>query len=636
MDNDYDLGDVDTTAKVMVKNLTIPLNVDNIKLDKILDIEDDSQIKKIIDPITGNTIYAVLEEGTFESDEIDIPAFTTEKPNIDPITSTLDIEKLNKELDTKLEEEINSIIAERLEEFKDFKDTPQYKDAEKKAKEYVEEHRKEIEKQVFETTAKPGEDLASYDIKSDPTTVKAESYAVNKSVQSIDNIDVEANFKVNINLSNLTGIIDNIEAKNFKIQMPKGLTIVNIKTSNGSEPTYDSLTGILDFSKSKIVPAIKNGKFDFEFSITNVAKTESITLTPGNNKDGHFVLNDEISVLDGTVFIQKENFVNGHTFFDLPDAADFTCTPQMSSIKVKNFTGDIKYDVDGVDIDPIELNDIPDVLADEGTNIFLDNPQIYISFENPLSNHHLYATTNLSLTGEKSGVKRNPLTMDNDLKAESSINEYCISPQDPGKYYTGYESASWKQFSTLGEVISGNGIPDKIHVEIVEPSVPLQEVTKFELGQKIGSVKGSYTFYAPLKLANKGEGADKQETIIVYNETMDGWSDENLEKLTITGLKLNIKSLDSTIPIGADLTIKPLDANGNVIKGVEFSSAHINPNAKNQEVEIHLVKGEINNLDGISFSAYIKTDGSNPLAPTQYIKLGDLKVTVDGYYEDEL
>ena len=88
VDSNYKLSDLDTTVGISVNNLTLPLNVDSLVLDQVLDLDDDGKIKR--DTLeSGDIIYAIIEEGSFESDAIEIPTFETESPEIDPITAVL-------------------------------------------------------------------------------------------------------------------------------------------------------------------------------------------------------------------------------------------------------------------------------------------------------------------------------------------------------------------------------------------------------------------------------------------------------------------------------------------------------------------------------------------------------------------
>ncbi len=59
VDNAYDLSNIDSTIGVKVNELVVPLKLDAITLQNMLNLEDNSQIKEI------NGEYAFLEEGSF-------------------------------------------------------------------------------------------------------------------------------------------------------------------------------------------------------------------------------------------------------------------------------------------------------------------------------------------------------------------------------------------------------------------------------------------------------------------------------------------------------------------------------------------------------------------------------------------
>ena len=88
MDDAYDLSDIDTTARLQVKELTVPLNLDHITLEQIINLDESSEIVKETDA-NGNLIYAIKKEGTFKSDPINVAQFTTSKPSINPSITTL-------------------------------------------------------------------------------------------------------------------------------------------------------------------------------------------------------------------------------------------------------------------------------------------------------------------------------------------------------------------------------------------------------------------------------------------------------------------------------------------------------------------------------------------------------------------
>ena len=65
VDDNYDLSDIDTTVRVNVNDLTVPVKLDEILLSSI--IEEGDRIKVV------NGEYAVTEDGEFESKEVEIP-----------------------------------------------------------------------------------------------------------------------------------------------------------------------------------------------------------------------------------------------------------------------------------------------------------------------------------------------------------------------------------------------------------------------------------------------------------------------------------------------------------------------------------------------------------------------------------
>lgn len=81
VDDKYDLSDIDTTVRVNVDNLTIPVNLDEIMLSSIL--EESDQLKIV------NGQYAISEDGTFESSEIRIGAVTVGSQTLNPTIVSL-------------------------------------------------------------------------------------------------------------------------------------------------------------------------------------------------------------------------------------------------------------------------------------------------------------------------------------------------------------------------------------------------------------------------------------------------------------------------------------------------------------------------------------------------------------------
>ena len=181
-------------------------------------------------------------------------------------------------------------------------------------------------------------------------------------------------------------------------------------------------------------------------------------------------------------------------------------------------------------------------------------------------------------------------------------------------------------YTSLSNILSGNGLPTQIDISITDPQIPQHRVSDFRLGS-YAPIEGNYTLYAPLAL---GEGSQ-----IVYTDTEDGWNDEDIDKVTVTELSVTA-SVSTNLPFNVTLTGYPVDINGNQINDVEIDGADIKANASGQEVKIHIT-GTVTHLDGIRFEARATAPkNSQALSPSQEISLKNIRATVSGYYEKEL
>jgi hypothetical protein len=190
-----------------------------------------------------------------------------------------------------------------------------------------------------------------------------------------------------------------------------------------------------------------------------------------------------------------------------------------------------------------------------------------------------------------------------------------------------YSNAKIVSFTELSNILSGNGIPSQININVVKPQIPTQTINDFELDQDINAVEGKYLFFAPLALKDKN-------SLIVYNDTMDGWNDETLEKLSIKELLVNA-NIKSEIPLNLSLTFLPIDVKGNVFKNVKTTEVVVAANKNSQPIEANIT-GEIKGLDGIIIRAKLTGNNGETIAPDQKITVNDLKITVSGQYIDEL
>lgn len=633
-DSNYDLLNIDTNARVEVNNLTIPVKVEGLKLEKLLDIDNDGQIRKVKDA-NGNEIYALIETGEVVSAEnLKIDLFQA-KPNLNTKEGNQTLMDLTTVEGTKTLDEARDAAKAA------YMMIPGKTEAEAEA---------DARAHVWDEVP-TNEAIAKYKLETSSTTsLKAEFNGVHKSIRRIDYIASKpCDFVVTFELDNdvTAALKKKMPLKDIKIQLPKGMEVT---TTVGK---YNSSTGVLDLTAETVY--IENGKLytedkggkkyeGLQMKITGLdAHQDYFKFIAKENAEGSIEVNADVKVIEGSIEIWKSSFADGKTYFDLAKTATYMCIPTIGDITITQFSGDICYEFDNINIAPVEIKDIPSSLDGEDNDITLANPQIYISINNPLHGD-FSAATSFTMTPSKNGVKRPTVTLDNNaeivVSKDKKDNSFCLSPTKPDSFYkdaasnVDYTNADWLGFSGLKSVLGGKGgIPDMVEIT-ASPRAEATNLVKYDLGKKIDDIRGTYTFFAPLAL--------DENSYIEYKDSIDDISgdDDTMEKLVIKSLK--IKALVSTnVPVQTSVFIQALkDANDNVIKDIETSSIVLQPNTPKQEIELKVVAKDqnkgIRDLDKIVFKATIVGNkDEKPLSPVQFIDFEQLKITVDGYYEDE-
>ena len=546
-DNDYDLSDIDTNARFSVNDLIIPINLDEIKLDYVIDLKTDSKIKKNDDG------YTYIVDGEFASNTITVKPFTT---NSSQYQSSKSI---------KLITDVNTNVHKRASE-----------------------------------NRKP---LAHADIRNS-TAIKASTANIDSSIIAVDRVGTEMNILLTLLFNGLTPYIHQININELEIKLLKGL---NMTSDIGY---YDSESGMLNIGDTQTTT---DHRLELNLHITGIdAKKTGVTL-----ENGFFNIDDSVYVKSGQLVIYSDQ-VKDPTHPFLPNEVDYTLSANIGSCTVKSFTGIIKYDITGINIDPIDLSDLPDILSQEGTDLILENPQIYINIYNPLyQKYHLFAKAGLCLTGNETYK-----TASDAVVINQADNSFVLSPFKPQKLCQGFEHAQHVVFSDLGKVISSEGkkIPNQVDVKLISPMIPEQHVTDFILGDPIQPVKGNWMLYAPLTLTSS--------SIIKYTKTWDDWQDKELDGLTIEKAEVNA-TISSDVPLDLDVSFTLLGKEGKLT-----GKATLAANAINSEINIPLTGTTISKIYGMTIDVMIQGSGST-ISPSQKIVVKNLNAKVSGYYDKE-
>lgn len=543
VDDKYDLSDIDTTSRFTVNNLTVPVNLSEIKLENVINLDDNENISTI------DGEYAISKGGEIAPTAFNINKVHVNVPSVDPTN-----------LSVAIPGGTGLLVAEL--------DIP--------------------------AISLPASGKAGYEFRMDN---------VDKALLQLKDVKTEQPLKVEVVLSvpeSLAGGENSISFRNLQVQLPWGL--------QGTASGYDQTTGVLSIDE---LPVDSEGKARIEIEATGLALNEK-----GYVVDGKLDITGEVGIIGGEIKMYVKNTV-------LPSSIDIRADYSVSSFDIASFSGSINYEMDNINIDPISLSGLPDFLDNPETNIIIANPQILVNFRNPVGGYGLVGSGMISLTSVfKNGQQVEHHSDVFTLNGEITDLAFC----------TQKEGYTYVAFDGLRNVLAdGNlGLPESIQVNINDIRFA-GDVTDFPLGD-LGNAAGAYEFNAPLGF---GYGS-----MVVYETTEDGWGSDDLDKVNIKNI--NLKATCSTnIPVSISLTVVPVDKNGNEIAVDENAgNFEVPANAQNKPVELVIKarnNGTINDFDGVRFKAIVKQDSDNTeaLGPDLFIKLDNLSVTVDGYYETD-
>ena len=562
IDDDYDLSDIDTTAEFQVKDLVLPVNIDEIKLQSIIDLPEGGQIKIV------NDEYVFVQDGEYESSDVSIPQVYLDAPQVPSVVTSVDLSQSGVMPQSLFPSdfELNYPIGEQLSQF-------------------------------------------SYNTSS-----------VSDFIVDMEKIGADFNIKIMFSIKGIDDIVDSYMLRNFKLQIVPGLDL------SLEEGSYDAKTGILSLNDGKHY----GSSLEFNIKISGV-DINGAGIDYDHNSHS-IVFDGKVGIYSGEIVIVADDLKEGVNILNIPKTIELHTDFDFSRMLITSFTGRIKYQLDGLDIAPVSLSNIPDILSQEKTDITLVNPQIYLSLNNPVAKYNLSAQAGITITANRNNGQSTEHSLDNGYftiagTPQNDMNVFCLSPQKPQTYYEGYESAVHVPYSSLATVLSGNGLPKSLTITLDDPIVPEQDVKDFALGQSLGIIKGSYMFYSPLELAPQSQ--------VVYRSTEDGWNDEDVDAITIKVLELSAL-ITNELPLDIKITGYPVDVNGNKINNVDIEGVNVVAGAVDAPLTIRIT-GEITHLDGIAFEA-VATQGQEAKAwkPSEVIHLKNLRAKVSGNYIKEL
>lgn len=597
IDSDYNLSDLDTNVTVPVNNLTLPLNMESLTLHTVLDLDENSQVKE------HNGQYAVVVEGTFESDPIQVDNFNMNGADIENIVG------------------------------KATKSTGNARARVKKTKSG------ELERLV-----------AQYTLPTEKTNVSISGKDVTEAIQSLKSVNVNTSISTKVNIDKekkLNNVVKSMRVENFSFKVPKGLegTLV-LKTKDGKQYTtdkIDSKTGVAEFDAEEIV--MPDGEFEMEFNVSSLNEDILEQTLDQIKENDNFSVEDNFGVNDGAIGIYDSDFKDQYKdktdeekYNALPDELNYVSEQEMTDISVEDFSGNLDYAVEDVNIEPIDLSDVPDLLNQTGTYLNFTNPQLYLSLNNPVADgaeQTVPASTKFEITSVNKDGKENTYSLDQgeEIVADAADNYFYLSPKtvENADKYESFEQAEHVKFSTLGQILSGGdeatslGIPTQLVVKAIDTRVKADNIQNFKLGQEFAPISGRYVFYAPLSLTPGSR--------IRYQEEYDGWNTEELDDIIISALKVSC-DVTTDVPFALEVKMTPIDKFGKRLTNCTATGKVVSK-AQKQKLEL-VMTGEIKNLDGIVIDAYATAESDDTLTPNMNINMENIKASVSGKYQSEL
>lgn len=584
-DGNYDLSDIDTNSRFYVNGLTVPVNMDPVKLDLMLDIADDSDIKTDEE---GN--YYFKKEGTFESDPIKVEKITLAKPTVDFDGKVSINIHLDEETENKLKTYAGSMTISQILANQSLMDligiTP--------------------ETEILKI---------SFDESSSVSDIKLTAKDIDKSVRSIDKLGLDATIlSIKVVVNGLNNTIQPFTIKGLELTLPKGFD-ATAKTGT----TYDAAAGTLKPNNGDLY--LDNYTADLSLSVKGINYAQMADGKKVFDAEKHEFNYTKSCAAKGSATLKFKDLKGTATYADIEalekNGASYECNIGFShDLAINSFDGTINYSMDDIKVDPVKISNIPDILKESGTNIDLRNPQIYLDITNSLNEYGIGVNSNIEIKGN------------NTITAPLNINvapktSLVMSPLNENLYHaTGYTHEAVPTLGTVVGSADGKTFPEELNIRVVAPQVPDTELKKtFELGKDLPGVNGNWEFYTRLTLTDN--------TVIKYTKEWDDWSDKDLDGLTVESATVNV-NLQKDVKLDAESIEFILKGTKGELRGETKLMG-----AEQQPVEIKLAGEPVSGITGGKLNVRLK--GMNgDLSKNQEIKISNLKVTVKGYYDREL
>ncbi len=584
-DDAYHINDADYLSRFTINDLAIPLKVETIRLDSIVDLTDGTNVIKYKDA-EGKEFYALSETGTISSDPIKIDRVDVTP---DPIESSYIHLHLNSPATSKKRAAAHS---------------------------------------------------ATYDLKQELTHFSYNSVKVDEAITKIRSFITVNPVKISLTLN----VPDNLRIASthftdIRLQFPKGLKMADgsnaiVTFEGGLEPVgkYDHITGIVTINSIDLSDP-HHQKVEVTADLFDLEEGD-VTI----DNDRNLQYKGDIGVLSGGFMVYGANNIA-----DIPQNFDLRVDYAMDAFGIRSFSGAVDYYVEESRIDPIHLDDLPDFLQDPETNIVIADPQFYFRVTNSAAPYNAEGDGVITIKSEFANKKPFESESPKIIIPAQEITDIILSPTGKVEHpLEGYEANQDQEaYYNMKYILSGlpgsqgDGLPVSIYVAFEKPRFHGNNIVNFpvendDYNGELAPMDGHYEFFAPL--------AFDTNSIIVYKDKVD-LSDSEMEDIYVEKLKVDAEGF-SSFPVDVKLSAIAYDVANNVLG--RSNTLNI-PALTTDRINLEIVPVDdnkvMNNIDHLDFHATViqEAEGAGqPLAPDQGLSLTDLKIRVTGYYEKDL
>lgn len=406
--------------------------------------------------------------------------------------------------------------------------------------------------------------------------------------------------------------------------------IQNLTLRAGFEAKFDEhLTLTTNDNRIEIIDrCIVRVKKDIQMTVGQTIPPIVLTITSidfegydgqGIVEPGHFKLSSDI-VANGEMLLNKNALpASGNAVLHLYMRSDVT------RLVVHEVTGIVDPEID-VNIDPVEVTDIPDFLKENDVKLDLANPQLEFTVNNELP---VDVNFNATLVAIKDGVEQAQVGLGQRYGTAPIIlyreGQTVICLVRPGNTVPGTDVVEVPGIETLL-----NCIPDLIRIDIESDDVRVVQTPVTVLLGRSYNVATEYRLAAPLSF-----GPDMRLT---YTETMDGW-DADLEDISAKKIEATL-DVENTIPVEMDLVATAIDKDGRVmeninvdVQGTILGGTIEEPATSPLVIEVTCTDGKLDGIDGLNLEFRGRTPLTHErqnLNEKQAIKLLNVKISVVG------